>query len=167
MEHNNHQGWFGEAFVGVLAAAAGLQHAKPQPDLGIDLEVRRDDPDPSIDARIDLQIKTQRVPDPSSLGEGITVRLEAHQYRRLIGIRQVPAFLIAVVVPQKPAHYTNASEQSLQLNHSAYWVSLAHDPYPLEGNQQRVSVTVPSKNLLTTAAIHELLDNGAPSGAAL
>ncbi|MER5561337.1 DUF4365 domain-containing protein [Streptomyces sp. NPDC002506] len=165
MERNNHQGWFGEAFIGVLAAAAGLQHAKPQPDLGIDLEVRRDDPDPSKDARIDFQIKTQRVPDPLSLGEGITVRLEAHQYRRLIGMRQVPAILIAVVVPQESADYTNASEQSLQLNHSAYWVSLAHDPHPLKEDQQRLNVTVPSKNLLTAAVIHELLDNGA-SGAA-
>jgi hypothetical protein len=167
MEHNNHQGWFGEAFVGVLAAAAGLQHAKPHPDFGIDLVVTRSDPDPAIDSRIELQIKAQRVWDPTTLGDGVTIKIEAHQYLRLIGTRQVPAFLIAVVVPQDPVHYARASEQSLQLNHSAYWVSLAHNPYPLKEDQKRVSVKVPSKNLLTSAVIHELLDHAIAPGAAL
>jgi hypothetical protein len=167
MDLNNHQGWFGEAFVGVLAAAAGLQHAKPYPDFGIDLEVRRDHVDPALDSRIDLQVKTQRIPDPDSIGEGLTVRLDARQYRKLIGIRQVRAYLIVVGVPDDPANYIQASVRSLVLNHCAYWTSLENDPCPLREDQERVSVRVPSTNLLTATVLRELLDNNVPAGAVL
>ncbi|GAA2133316.1 hypothetical protein GCM10009760_09350 [Kitasatospora kazusensis] len=167
MDQNNHQGWFGEAFVAVLAAAAGLQHAKPYPDLGIDLQVIRSHPDPALEARVELQVKAQRVDDPGNLGGAVTVRLEAHQYRRLTGRRQVPAYLVAVVVPRDRQNFAQASEQALRLNHSAYWVSLEHDPYTLGPEQKTLTVTVPTKNLLTTAVLHDLLDQVTSEGSLL
>jgi hypothetical protein len=163
MEHNNHQGWFGESFVALLAAAAGLQHSVPLPDLGIDLCVFRKDIDPVVDARIELQVKTRRVENLGDVGDGVKIDLGIGQYRCLIGRRQVPAFLVAVVVPFNPDRFTVASCDSMIVNHSAYWVSLANDPYRPRPGQKSVSVLVPSKNLLTAEVMHDLLDTGLPA----
>ncbi|MEV4532018.1 DUF4365 domain-containing protein [Streptosporangium sp. NPDC049304] len=161
MEHNNQQGSFGESVVAVLAAAGGYSHGKPVPDNGIDLYVARHDPDPEVDARIELQIKTTRVPDPTNIGDGVSVRLDFKRFRQLTGLRQVPAYLVAVVTPPQTAHYVAVTAECIRLKHCAYWVSLADSPVTAEmAGQKTVSVLVPSKNLLTVETIGQLLDLG-------
>ncbi|MFF3956317.1 DUF4365 domain-containing protein [Streptomyces sp. NPDC001890] len=154
MEHNNHQGWYGETFVAAIAAAAGFQVAVPYPDIGKDMILGRDHEDPELDVQIALQVKTRRMGD-LDLTDGLKITLTIDQFKRLRGRRQVPCYLVVVLVPQDPATYIRVSELELVLWHSAYWVSLEDRPLPIQQGQKSVTVTVPRENLLTVDALHE------------
>ncbi|APE24554.1 MULTISPECIES: DUF4365 domain-containing protein [Streptomyces] len=153
MEHNNHQGWYGETFVAAIAAAAGFQVAVPYPDIGKDMILGRDHEDPELDVQIALQVKTRRIGDLDPAG-GLKITLTIDQFKRLRGRRQVPCYLVVVLVPQDPAAYVRVSGFELVLWHSAYWVSLEDRPLPIQQGQKSVTVTVPRENLLTVDA-HE------------
>lgn len=154
MEHNNHQGWYGETFVAAIAAAAGFQVAVPYPDIGKDMILGRDHEDPELDVQIALQVKTRRIGD-LDVTDGLKITLTIDQFKRLRGRRQVPCYLVVVLVPQDPVAYIRVSERELILWHSAYWVSLEDRPLPIQQGQKSVTVTVPRENLLTVDALHE------------
>ncbi|WP_030902873.1 DUF4365 domain-containing protein [Streptomyces sp. NRRL F-5126] len=158
MELNNHQGWYGETFVAAIAAAAGFQVAVPYPDIGKDLILGRDHEVPELDVQIALQVKTRRVGEFDRTGSGFRITLSIEQFRRLCGRRQVPCFLVLVVVPPTPAAYIEVLERELVLRHSAYWVSLAERPLPSQQGQKSVTVTVPRDNLLTVDVLRGFFD---------
>ncbi|MFI5802213.1 DUF4365 domain-containing protein [Streptomyces sp. NPDC051561] len=160
MELNNHQGWYGETFVAAIAAASGFQVAVPYPDIGKDLILGRndDDDDPDRDVQIALQVKSRRVDQLDGSGD-FRVVLTREQYKRLYGRRQVPVYLVLVVVPRDPKDYAVAEPGGLRLYHSAYWVSLRHlTPLPRQNGQGSVTVTVPRDNLLTGSVLHDFFD---------
>ncbi|MET9953426.1 DUF4365 domain-containing protein [Streptomyces sp. NPDC006339] len=155
MELNNHQGWYGETFVAAIAAAAGFQVAVPYPDIGKDLILGRDHEDPELDVQIALQVKTRRVDQIETADAGLRITLSIDQFKRLRGRRQVPCYLVVVVVPADPAAYISVDVPALTLKHSAYWLSLENRSLPVQQGQKSVTVTVPRENLLTVDALHE------------
>jgi hypothetical protein len=157
MELNNHQGWYGETFVAAIAAAAGFQVAVPYPDIGKDLILGRDNEDPELDVQIALQVKSRRVGDFATSDAGFKIALAVDQFKRLRGRRQVPCYLVMVVVPSEPRDYIRQSSDALILRHSAYWLSLEHH-LPVQGDQKTVTVTVPRDNLLTVDVLHEFFN---------
>ncbi|MCX4806286.1 DUF4365 domain-containing protein [Streptomyces sp. NBC_01214] len=154
MEHNNHQGWYGETFVAAIAAAAGFQVAVPYPDIGKDLILGRDHEEPELDVQIALQVKTHRVESIPDAVTGFKITLSVSQFKRLRGKRQVPVYLVVVLVPKDPADYIRTDEDALVLRRCAYWVSLEHH-VPAQAGRESVTVTVPRDNLLTVDALHE------------
>lgn len=158
MELNNHQGWYGETFVTAIAAAAGFQVAVPYPDIGKDLMLGRDHEVPEMDVQIALQVKSRRIDEFTTTGNGFKISLPIEQFKRLRGRRQVPCYLVMVVVPQDPSQYIRIDQQALILHHSAYWLSLEHHTMPVQQGQKNVTVTVPRDNLLTIDALHEFFD---------
>ncbi|MFI0978894.1 DUF4365 domain-containing protein [Streptomyces sp. NPDC021093] len=158
MEHNNHQGWYGETFVSAIAAAAGFQVAVPYPDIGKDLILGRDHADPELDVQIALQVKSRRVGEFTMAGDDFGISLPVEQYKRLRGRRQVPCYLVMVVVPQDPGQYIRVEQQALTLYHSAYWLSLEHHTMPVQQGRKYVTVSVPRDNLLTIDVLHEFFD---------
>jgi hypothetical protein len=160
LDQNNHQGWFGEHFVGVLAAAAGLQCSPLTPDCtGVDLdisgtrEVRGDFP------CIRVQVKSWSRPretDGAWRYDGLTEK----RFNALAGPRRVPRFLFLVIVPPDVGTYAYADDDCLRLSHAAYWVSLdGHEPLTEPSCQRKVQVLVPQKNLLTVRSLTDLLEN--------
>ncbi|EST38693.1 hypothetical protein N566_05930 [Streptomycetaceae bacterium MP113-05] len=110
---------------------------------------------PELDVQISLQVKSRRVDNPSATGAGFPVSLSVEQYRRLRGRRQVPCYLVMVVVPPDPRDFARVEEQALILRHSAYWLSLEQH-VPVQQGQKSVTVTVPRDNLLTIDVLHKL-----------
>ncbi|MGW1491969.1 DUF4365 domain-containing protein [Streptomyces sp. NPDC002402] len=158
MELNNHQGWYGETFVAAIAAAAGFQVAVPYPDIGKDLILGRDHEMPELDVQIALQVKSRRVGEFTSTDSGFKISLPIEQFKRLRGRRQVPCYLVMVVVPADPQEYIRLDERALVLHHSAYWLSLEHHSLPVPQGQKTLSVTVPRDNLLTVDALRDFFD---------
>lgn len=158
MELNNHQGWYAETFVAAIAAAAGFQVAIPYPDIGKDLILGRDHEAPELDVQIALQVKSRRMSELKTAETGFKISLPIEQYKRLRGRRQVPCYLVMVVVPPNPREYVRVGELALTLYHSAYWVSLEHHPLPIQQGQKSVTVTVPRDNLLTVDILHHFFD---------
>jgi Domain of unknown function (DUF4365) len=159
LDQNNHQGWYGEHFVQVLAAAAGLQCSPLTPDCnGVDLdisgtrEVRGDFP------CIKVQVKSWSVPreaDGSWRYGGLTEK----RYNALAGRRRVPRFLFLVVVPPDASTYACVNGDFLRLSRAAYWMSLeSYERFSEPSCERKVQVLVPQQNLLTVESLTVLCE---------
>ncbi len=156
-----HQGHYGESFVRALAAAAGLQLAKPHPDVGgSDWIIGQPDQLGRLrDPEIHVQVKSWSVPKGSQDHwhyRGLTER----QFNRLSGKFQVPRFLFLVVVPDRADKYTEADCDALRLNHAAYWASFRWSPLiDNPSGTRKKQVPVPKANLLTGASLLDLIES--------
>lgn len=165
LDQSNHQGWFGESFIQVLAAAAGLQCSPLTPDCtGVDLdisgtrEVRGDFP------CVKVQVKSWSVPRESGDAwryGGLTEK----RFNALAGSRRVRRFLFLVVVPPDVGMYAYADEDFLRLSRAAYWVSLGdRDQVKDPRCDRRVPVLVPRRNLLTPESLRVLCEDADLAG---
>ncbi|WP_327045546.1 DUF4365 domain-containing protein [Microbispora sp. NBC_01189] len=159
LDKYNHQGWYGECFVQVLAAAAGLQASPLTPDCtGVDFylclprEIDGDFP------RIEVQVKTWSKPDRRN-GYYHYRGLTEKRFNALAGRRRIPRYLFLVVVPHDTGAFAEVDEHALRLSHAAYWVSL-EDEQRITTPQckRKVEVRVPESNLLTADALLKLFD---------
>jgi hypothetical protein len=165
LDQNNRQGWYGESFVQVLAAAAGLQCSPLTPDCtGVDLditgtrEVRDDFP------CVKIQVKSWSVPRESG-GAWRYGGLTEKRFNALAGPRRVPRFLFLVVVPSDVSTYAYADEEFLRLGRAAYWVSLADRARVAEPRcDRKVPVHVPRQNLLTVETLTTLCEDADLAG---
>ncbi|MFE9579949.1 DUF4365 domain-containing protein [Nocardia sp. NPDC006044] len=154
-----HQGLYGESFVQALAAAAGLQTARPYPDCtGIDYQLtlpsERDDDFP----RMEVQVKSWSKPKQANgcwQYRGLTEK----QFNALAGKRRVPRFLFLVIVPDSSSGYTVAAESGLMLARAAYWQSFENeDRVPNPSQLRRRKVLVPETHLLSVRTLLDLFD---------
>jgi Domain of unknown function (DUF4365) len=154
----NHQGYFGECFVRVLASAAGLIAGKQDVDVtGVDFTIdypgkRGTTRYPKIEAQVKSWSNAAGTPDAWHYP------MEVNQYNELAGPGfQVPRYLFLILVPADRTMYAEADVNMLRLRHSGYWVSLA-DRAPINpAKQQNVTVYVPRSNLLTVATLRALM----------
>jgi hypothetical protein len=160
LDQANHQGWYGESFIRVLAAAAGLGCSSLTPDCtGVDFaitgtrEVREDF------SCVMVQVKSWSVPRESG-GAWRYGELTEKRFNALAGPRRVPRFLFLVVVPPDISEYSHADEHFLRLGRAAYWVSLAgHAKLAEPSCERRVPVLVPRRNLLTAKTLTSLCED--------
>ena len=165
LDQNNHQGWYGESFVQVLAAAAGLQCTPLTPDCtGVDLditgtaEVRGDFP------CVKVQVKSWSVPRVSD-GAWRYNGLTEKRFNALAGPRRVPRFLFLVIVPPDAGNFADADDNLLRLSRAAYWISLSHRDQVKDGRcDRRVPILVPQRNLLTPTRLRALCEDADLAG---
>jgi uncharacterized protein DUF4365 len=159
LDQYNHQGWYGESFIQVLAAAAGLGATKKQPDCtGVDFEisatrlVRDDYP------QIEVQVKSWST--PKGAGAQWAYRgLTEKRFNAIAGDNwRIPRLLFVVIVPDGGG-YAEADDRVLKLSHAAYWVSLRHaSKIPQPRCDRKIQVSVPKQNLLTVDTLIELCE---------
>jgi hypothetical protein len=163
LEKNNHQGWYGECFVQVLAAAAGLACSPLTPDCtGVDFDITY----PGVLGEetfpeIKVQVKSWSDPktDPDDLTQWRYPRLTQKRFNALAGKFRVPRFLFMVVVPEVREQYADADEDRLMLSHAAYWASLEdHERIAEPSCEVRQPVLIPKANLLTTSSLISLFE---------
>lgn len=154
------QGFYAECVVQAVAAAAGLRVSKEQPEPeGVDLLITmvRKTGYPKRQ-RIELQVKSTA--DPTVIDNCIRLSLPAESYRELNGVVGVdfdlPRFLVVVDVPRHFSDYCHFGESAVELSHHAYWADLMGRPR-LPTGQGSTTVSVPRSNLLTSAALVELV----------
>ncbi|MDF5755570.1 DUF4365 domain-containing protein [Spongiactinospora sp. TRM90649] len=162
VDRNIMQGWYGESYVSLIAASAGLTVAKPFPDVdGIDLFVNypkaRSTP---YRPQIDVQVKTVCTPDFVRNGAELSFTLPARHFNELAGKGfDTPRYLIVVHVPTVRDDYIHwvMEENEIRVRHRGYWVSLKdHDPLPGNG-QGSMTVRLPVANVVTPAALLTLM----------
>ncbi|TYR51104.1 DUF4365 domain-containing protein [Streptomyces parvus] len=153
---NNHKGDFGEQFVRALATAANLNVSSSRDRLGIDWELTypgrggtRKFP------QIQAQVKCWNRPEQA--GEEWRYQLSVRNYNLLSGRDYyTPRFLFLVVVPRNADDWIEASHEGLLLRYAAYWTCFhEHDPVD-RPDGDRLTVSVPKANLLTTQTLHDL-----------
>jgi Domain of unknown function (DUF4365) len=156
---------FGEAFVRVLAAAAGLTVAKAEPDVtGDDFTLGYVGPLAGIrNPKIDVQVKSRARPRVAWRSGFWTLRMKAHHFNELAGNDYaLPRYLFLVIVPDDQDEYVTASPHALSLQHCAYWVSLEDQTRVDSTRQTSVTVEIPVHNLLSVEVLKRLLEYRMP-----
>ncbi|WP_442960995.1 MULTISPECIES: DUF4365 domain-containing protein [unclassified Pseudarthrobacter] len=154
------QGHYGENYVRVLAAAAGLYISKDDPEPpGVDLNLTLRDLEGVLPTKkAELSIKT--VAAPAADGQHFHFDIKSSDYRELAGALSVdfdlPRYLVVVVVPNIRVHYSDLTHRGQSLNHGAYFLDLMGSPALLEG-QATKRLSVPTANLLTPTRLVELV----------
>jgi hypothetical protein len=168
LDRNNHQGWYGECFVQVLAAAAGYAVGKPHPDVfGVDFFISSTNEVGDDFPLLAVQVKSWSVPVVRD-GCWHYSELTQTQFNALAGEnRTVPRLLVLVVVPPAIASFTSADEHLLRLSHAAYWMSLRDRARISEPSRKRkVPLMIPQRNLLTVDSLIWLCERSAMPHAA-
>lgn len=162
LDHRQHQGLFGEAFVRVLASAAGLVVARADLDVtGEDFTIsykgaRGDKRHPKIDVQVKSWIKSKA--DASWRNGSWLYRMRAASFNEIAGDDfSLPRFLFVVIVPDDVVDYARCEAGQMALSHSAYWVSLADHTLVDPAAQATVAVEIPQENILTVDSLRNLL----------
>ncbi|WP_018216032.1 DUF4365 domain-containing protein [Salinispora vitiensis] len=158
-DKHNHQGYFGESFVRVLASAAGLIAGQQDVDhTGVDFSI--DFPGTRGTVRfpkIEAQVKSWSCPTGTDLDW--LYPMNVRHYNNLAGEGfAVSRYLFLIIIPPDAGQYAQADETSLRLSHCGYWASLRERPLIDQAAQRKVTVSVPKRNLLTVDGLRALLE---------
>jgi hypothetical protein len=123
LDSNSRQGWYGEACVHVIAAAAGLVVSRPYPDYdGIDWNVAHPGPRGTKRApKLDLQVKSCASPADNEGGESWSYRLKLAHFNQLAGRGfDVPRYLAFVITPDDADKYVTVTSEAITLAKTVY-----------------------------------------------
>ena len=159
LEPNRHQGYFAEALVASISAAAGLDVYFPRLGDKADLQVYTPGPQGTSSSRqIVIQVKSWC--NPKGNGLYYNYPLEVSAYNFLAGTdHDVRHYLALCIVPPGTGDYADAQPRRLHLKRAAYWFSLRDKApdYSLNPNSAK-TVYVPKSNLITPTTIRALVD---------
>ena len=151
---------YGRAYILALAAHAGVNHAIPDTDLGVDGQFRgtiynlarkryMDD-----SSAIDYQLKST----VNAVFEDGVLKydLEVKNYQDLILDRIMPMILILYVMPRDENEWFRVSPEKTEMQRCAWWCSL--QGYPDTNNKGKIRISIPADQVLTPNVLIELLN---------
>ncbi len=158
LDSNVHQGFFGESFVAVIAAAAGFDVDFPRLGHAIDFSISARGPKGTSRSRkIDVQVKTWA--KPRYKGETLAYPLEVSAYNNMCGSdHDVRQYVVLCLVPEEYLQYADANHRRMRLQRSAYWFSLREQEPDFtlpEGSSK--TIFVPTSQLLTVLTLQALV----------
>lgn len=155
-----HQGHFGEQFIRVLAAAAGMVISRPEPDVtGHDYTLEYTGQIDNVrHPPIQFQVKSWRQAAAHRREHHWKYRMEAKHFNELAGgVVGIPRFLALVIVPDDAREYATNQDAGVLLRQRAYWATLADRPQvPDDGS--KVPVDIPVRNVLGADTLLELVE---------
>lgn len=148
------------AYVHALAGRAGVSLSNPRVhDYGIDgtfrsiknVAGRRVESGFGVDFQLKASINWEHQNDT------VIYDLEAKNYNDLVQreVEATPCILILLCLPSSEGDWIDADEDRLLLKHCCYWSSLQGEATP---NTSTKRIRIPRANMLTSAAITELLN---------
>ena len=158
-DEHTHQGRYGEAFVRLLSAAAGLNAKNWESDVGIDWTIATPGPrGTSRSPQIEVQVKSWSRPTGSADRWHYPLRCSAYNHLAGPGY-DIRHYLFLCIVPDDAPNYTSADANALVSRHAAYWLSLrdaAQDPDLSPESTKTVYVL--KRNLLTVETLIALVE---------
>jgi hypothetical protein len=161
----NHQGYFGESFVRVLASAAGLVAGTQDVDVtGVDFSIDLPGDGGTVRyPKIEVQVKSWS--NPRGTDDAWHYPMDVRNFNDLAGDDFiVRRYLFLVIVPEDARQFAEADEASLRLHHCGYWASLAHRHRIDPSSQRSATVQVPKRNVLTASVLRSLLTSASAQG---
>ena len=154
-EHRMEQ--LSRAYVHAVAAVCGCTCARPDPDYGVDLSLRRvqwvGNEYMPMGPSLDLQLKSTRTAILEA--DHVVYDLERRAYDLLRrGTRTAPRYLVLLVLPA--TDWLGHSEQQLELRGCAYWMTLRREPP--SPNKSTVRIRIPRANQFTPADLGRIMD---------
>lgn len=150
------------AYVQAVAAACGCTCARPEPDYGSDLILRRVTRRGSeyqpVGRALDVQLKSTTA--ATLTVDEVVYDLDVRAYRLLRrSTRRVPFYLVLFALPASAADWLDHSEDRLALRGCAYWLSLRG--FPAVPNTASVRVRIPRQNQFTPTALVRIMEAAA------
>ena len=142
-----------DSYLRAVAAAAGCQLAKPDPDDGIDWILTHSSTRHTADCQVDLkvQLKSTSQIDPNPKNGHVAVRVERRRFEMLALSPVInPRILVAMIVPRSVEFWIKSSHDYLSLRHCAYWINL--EGYEA-GGAEEVTVSVPTSNIFDDVSL--------------
>ncbi|MFI1518353.1 DUF4365 domain-containing protein [Kitasatospora cineracea] len=134
-----------DSYLRAVAAAAGCQMAKPEPDDGIDWTLTHSSAAHTADCQIDLKVQLKSTYVASSNPKSGFVSVNVQNDRLKLLARHpvmVHRILVAMIIPEDVASWVEASHDYLSLRHCAYWRSVTGvQPTGQEHSAVRVSTS--------------------------
>lgn len=142
------------AYVYAVASFAGYTISEENFDRdGVDLRIHAGGiGSPSIAVQLKATINLR---GPLENGD-YRYDLPMGNYENLIGLYQVPRYLVVLALPRDANRWLSSSEDELVLRRCAYWVSLEDEEE--KANQRTVAVSVPPSNRFDAEALRELIE---------
>jgi hypothetical protein len=156
-EHRMEQ--LSRAYATAVAAVCGCRTSRPEPDYGLDLELRQ------VLRRagrwrefgLALRIQLKSIAGGTVTPAEVVYDLKAEPYETLRRTtRRAPAILILLVLPSDSGDWIYHSEDRLELRKCAYWLSLRG--YPARPNTSTIRVRIPRSNQFTPAALARIME---------
>ena len=147
------------AYMHAVAAAAGCTCARPEPDYGIDLTLRRivwrgsEWVPGSRDLDVQLKSTTTAALTPNEVVYDLDVR--AYDILRR-STRSAPVLLLLVLFPAEPADRLIQSEDRLEIRGSGYWLWLRG--MPAVTNTSTARVHIPRQNQFTPTVLERIME---------
>lgn len=146
---------FNRAYVGALAAQAGINSAVPVVDNdSVDITfIGKDFAGPIRDPQINFQLKCTH--QDLRVGETLNFSLSRKNYDDLREVRlSIPRYLAVMEVPESCDDWSHHIDDGTLLRSPCFWMSLKGFP---PTDQQSVTVSVPLIQRLTSVSLAELL----------
>ena len=162
MIRNDIQSELSHAYLHAVASKIGASCRKGdrhEDNRGIDAVILYSPNNPDAeDVRLDVQLKSKKQAPKVVKNGFISYSLQGiNRYNDLRLIRDsVPRILVVLFLPENEEEWLEVNEDALMLRKCAYWVSLRGAP--ASNNENAETVYIPSNQLLTPAALLELLD---------
>ena len=126
------QEYLSRAYIHAVAAKAGFSCARPEPDHGLDLEIRDVDEEDMGDGTTDFQdygyaldVSAKSTQNIRIVNNNIHYDLDIKAYNNLIKEKRgTPAILVLYCMPSEEADWLSIAEDSTTLKHCGYWQSL-------------------------------------------
>mgnify|MGYP000662724646 CR=1 FL=1 len=148
---------FSIAYVHAISTVAGysLEEIRLDED-SVDCSImqRGDDKTFPLFESLRVQLKCTYAHHPD--GEYLTYPLSLKNYNDLRRHCMNPRILIVVHTPENCEHWIQQNENSITLNHLAYWVSLKG--MPDTSNTTTVSIKIPTSQIITIETLRNLMN---------
>jgi uncharacterized protein DUF4365 len=158
-EHRMEQ--LSRAYVQAVAAVCGCNCARPEPDYGVDLTIRRvvkrRNQYEEAGLTLALHLKSTKVPTDLS-DEDVSYDLDVRTYSQLRRTtRASPAILVLLLMPSECDEWLYHDESRLEIRRCAYWLSLRSQP-PIP-NSSTIRVKISRQNQFTPSQLERIMES--------
>ena len=139
------------AYIRAVAASAGYQISKPEPDTdSVDGVLMA-----SFGRKPQLNFQAKATTQDFRIGSELHFPLSIKNYNDLRADTLIPRILIVLLMPREQAQWMNQTDEELCLRRCAYWVCLADRPDTT--NTSSVTVEVPTSNVFDHEQLVDLM----------
>ncbi len=142
---------FSLAYIRAVAATAGYQVIRPEPDVdSVDGVLMA-----SFGRRPRIEFQAKATARDILRADSLHFPIPVKNYNDLRADTRTPRILIVVLVPQEEDQWVNQTTNELCLRHCGYWLSL--EGRPAVPNISSVSVAIPVANIFNGAQLCDLM----------
>lgn len=151
---------YGRAYVLALAAHAGMNHATPDNDYGVDGQFRNVYYDAARKRYMDdtciIDYQLKSTVDYKIENGILKYDLEVKNYKDLILDRLMPMILVLYIMPREEQEWLSVDCDATVLKHCAYWCSLRGKPDT--HNEYKIQISIPEDQILTPETLKKLME---------